>query len=195
MSKKWGLKRHRQQSPQFDTGIKHQNFLWSLGIIVSFILGIISQVFLFPLIFDNEPNMNIVLHDKGNSEYLLQITNPGDPIEDLRFMKMIPGVAENIVEYGITTNCDYHLIKQSFFDEKEYIVLNGQEIVSIDCQRMGSESHYAISFTLDESNFKEVIFEGQPELKSDPFQLMGCNYYIKGYNNQIRKYDCIVNIV
>lgn len=207
--RKWSLKRHRAQSPQFDESVKYQNKLWVLGFIISFIIGIgtgfILQAWIFPWLYDPHPKVNITFDDKMDSfrvlvenksdfQYKLKI-NTDTPIEDLYLWFLIPGVIVNNEESNTNTDCNYIKGEQEgIFTNGEVFRGNGQ--ISIKCQRMGSDSAYYLYFDLDVENYTPIIIydsNGIPH-QTPAFYPMICSYYFKGVNDRTIKNNCNVNI-
>ena len=115
--KKWSLKRHRQASPQLDVTIRHANIRFFIGLILGFILGIITPVWILPLIFEKSPNVTVVLHNTpdpylvhmegiDDNSYKLNI-NTDREIKDLHLRIALPGILENINEKGRQYECEY----------------------------------------------------------------------------------------
>ncbi len=197
MSKKgWDLSRHRKQSPQFNEGINHTNKLWWIGIIVSFfvgiIIGFILQVYILPSKFNEEPDMNVRMYQEKKDVYVLRILNNGNSIEDVTISQTIPGVAIEIVEQDSpNTNCNFYTIEQGYCDGK-CLDLEGQEAISIGCERMGSSSRYGILIKLDSSKYNPsgVVHPSGKSFTQNLLEISNCYFYTKGYNNEIIKHTC-----
>lgn len=201
--RKWSLNQHRAQSPQFDTSVKYQNKLWILGFIISFFIGIgtsfILQVWIFPWLYDPHPNVNIMLDDKTDSfrvrdfKYTLTI-NTSTPIDDLDLWFLIPGVIKNIREYNTKTDCKYITGEQEMIDQNGKKI-HGRGQVSIQCQRMGSDSSYYLNFDLNEENLTPISIHSQDgtPIQFPVFMTNSCSYYIRGVNDRIIKNNCNVN--
>ena len=186
----WSLKRHRKQSPQLDKEIKHHHKLWSLGILISFFLGIVAQAFLFPAIFDKKPQLEISIQNTSN-KYILKIKNAGIPVQDLSFEQLFPGLLININKTIINTDCRYRIGKIGVEKNNQSFYLKGQESILVFCNRLGSDGVYTISFDLDTENYQNIIYSGG--IKTPEFLTIGCKYFTLGSNNRIRKQKCFID--
>ncbi len=213
--RKWNLGRHRAQSPQFDISIKYQNKLWALGLIISFIIGIgtsyILQVWIFPWLYDPHPNVNLTLDDntdyfrvlvenQSDIQYKLKI-NTDTPIDDFHLWFLLPGAIENIKEFNSKTDCSYIKSEQGFTykgtgNQLKGEKLKGQDQLSIQCQRMGADSHYYFYFDLNEENYTTIYMDSPngTRFQFPAFFTGECSYYFKGVNDRIIKNNCNVNI-
>lgn len=203
---RWSLKQHRDKSPQFNISIRHERILWILGIIISFFLGLASQIWIFPKIFEHKPNVSITVHNEEDL-YLTKIQNIPDnslkfqiktdrKISDLRAEIFLPGVLTNIEENGRNSECEYKLQKQHNLlegFEKEYI---GNEILNVHCKNIGNDGSYRVRFDLDTSKYEPVMLSDRANPNKSweisKFTKVWCYYYFEGYN-EIKKENCNID--
>lgn len=206
----WSFNRHRKASPQFNESVKHSNRLFLYGLLFGFILGIIgtviTQIWIFPKIFNKEPNISLILHNRPDP-YLTEINNINDnsykfqiktdtSVTDLRTVITIPGVMSNFKENGRNQECEYAVQKMHNF-YREAIEYSGSEILNIHCKKIGNDGSYQVRFDLDGSVYEPVMLQDKADpnkfLEISKFQKIWCYYFFEGYNNTFKK-DCSIEI-
>jgi hypothetical protein len=202
--RKWSLRRYRKQSTQSDASAKYQEY--AISFIIGIVTGFILQAWIFPFLFDPHPNVNLILDNKTD-DYLVLVKNESDsqyklrlntdtPIEDLSLFFLMPGVIKNNKEYNSNTDCNYGKSEQGFIQNGRGYQLKGQDQISIQCQKMGSDSHYYLYFDLNEENYTPIIIyspNGTP-FKVPAFFTVACSYYYKGVNDRIIRNNCNINL-